>query len=234
MSDEQSKVHVPKVGARQEWRDAAAVFSPEQKTVEIMGNPVMENWQVPYMRELATIAASNGGTVLELGFGLGIASGFIQQSPQVETHLIVEANADIFKNTLEFARNAERLAIPMFGFWEDIAGMLRDESVDGILYDTYPIAEGYHHTHQFMFAKHAHRILKPGGVMTYCNLTSWGQLKGDYPDDRELFEKTQAPKLRDIGFTDLDIKVIDIDPEIDNQFNKYNYKTIPAPIVRKS
>ncbi|MEM9457167.1 MAG: class I SAM-dependent methyltransferase [Myxococcota bacterium] len=234
MSNENNpKVHVPKFGDRHAWRDAAAVVSDEDGNVEIMGNPVMESWQRPYMKELASIATSNGGVVLELGFGLGIASSFIQAAPNVTEHIIVEANADIFLQTLQFARTAQRRTIPIFGFWEEVTTLLRDESIDGILYDTYPIAQGYLHSHQFMFAEHAHRILKPGGVMTYCNLSSWGRLKADYPDDRELFGQTQAPRLKALGFTEVDMKVFSVSPVVDPRFNKYAYPTIPAPIIRK-
>lgn len=226
-------VHTPKVGERQEWRDAPAVYSEELGTVEIMGNPVMEDWQVPYMKELAAVATKNGGVVLELGFGLGIASSFIQSAAGLERHIIVEANADIFKNTLEFARSAERTTIAIFGFWEEVSNTLRDESIDGILYDTYPIAPGYLHAHQFMFAEHAYRLLKPGGVLSYCNLSSWGSLKVDYPDDLELFRETQMPPFQELGFSEIDAAVFAIEPTVDPRFNKYNHPTILVPTIRK-
>lgn len=228
-----SDVHVPTVGARDDWRDAPAVYSEAKGTVEIMGNPVMEDWQVPFMKELASVATGNGGVVLEVGFGLGIASSFIQENPRVTKHIIIEANRDIFAKTLDFAATAEHTAIPIFGFWEHVCDTLRDESVDGILYDTYPIVDGYLHVHQFMFAERAYRLLKPGGVMTYCNLTSWGQQKLDHPDDLDLFRDTQMPHFQKLGFTDVSARVLPIEPTVDPRFNKYTFPTIPVPVVRK-
>ena len=56
-----------------------------------------------------------------------------------------------------------------------------------------------------LIQQHAYRLLRPGGVLSFCNLTSFGQLlKTDFPATKEgiveLFEKTQIPHLLEAGF----------------------------------
>ncbi len=211
----------------QNWEKADAAI--DHQSLKIFGHPVMEKWEMPYMKELAKVASTNGGRILEVGFGLGIASRYIQ-AEKIQEHVVIEANKDVFKNLLEFAQNTEKKVIPIYGKWETIVPLLNDAMFDGILYDTYPLSEDSLHNHQFDFIKQAHRLLKPDGVLTYCNLTSWGHLKQKYNND-ELFEQTQLPKLKSCGFNLCQKYDFAVHPP--GKCKYYQFDTIIVPIAKK-
>ncbi|MBE9118920.1 hypothetical protein IQ249_23815 [Lusitaniella coriacea LEGE 07157] len=134
--------------------------------LEIAGHPVMETWEEPYMKKLAEIATTNGGRVLEVGFGLGIAASYIQEN-SIKEHHIIEANNQVFERMKSFAKFAKYRTILHSGFWEEISSNFEDEFFDGILFDTYPIIFEELHTARFSFFSEAYRLLKVGGVFTH-------------------------------------------------------------------
>ena len=100
----------------------------------------MAKFEEPYMRELAKIATSNGGRILEIGFGMGISANIIQEY-DIEEHVIIEAHVDVFRNLEQFAKTAKHQVKPIFGFWEDVVISLPLDSFDGILFDPMPLSE---------------------------------------------------------------------------------------------
>lgn len=232
----------PKGEYRQNWTDAEAAFSESGDSLEILGNPVMEKWEDAYMGELATVAASNGGKVLEVGFGLGLSASHIQSHSNVSEHVIIEFNREVYERLEAFAARAAergRTVTPIFGDWKTVVSDIPDSSFDGILYDTYPLSEAERDTHQFGFISraNAYRILKPRGVLTYCNLTSFGNLKQGYADtadgNQQLFDETQRQSLRDAGFRDdrITVRTADVRPDPDCAY--YRFTTALVPVIEK-
>ncbi|XP_066264519.1 guanidinoacetate N-methyltransferase-like, partial [Branchiostoma lanceolatum] len=88
------------------------------------------------------------------------------------------------------------------------------------------------HTHQFDFTgRHAFRLLKSDSVLTYCNLTSWGELlREKYDNIDTMLKETQISHLMKAGFRKENIswEVITIQPPWDSK--KYQF---PLMIARK-
>jgi guanidinoacetate N-methyltransferase len=198
------------------WQSAAADFTEDKLT--ICGHPVMERWEDNYMRMLAEIATRNGGTILEVGFGLGISAFYIQNQ-KIKKHIIIEANRDVYEKACEFSRKMSSEIELILGFWEDTIFRLSDESIDGILFDTYPLEIEEVHCNHFNFFDEAYRLLKPNGVLTY------------YSDEISDFSKGHVDLLQQSGFAKIQSKICQVAPPPDCQYWRSN--TILAPIIIK-
>lgn len=203
---------------KEKWRTASANFTDHDLT--IFGCAVMEDWETPYMKELAKIATTNGGVILELGFGMAISASFIQNA-NISKHIIIEANHDVAERARKFAKKSPRSIEILEGFWEEMINLIPNESVDGILFDTYPLTDKELYQNHFNFFPFAFNKLKRGGIFTY------------YSDEVIGFGAEHLKKLAEAGFDYRKItgKIVSINPPADCEY--WKAKTILAPIITK-
>jgi len=199
----------------QDWKTAPALL--ENGKLTILGHPVMEDWEAPYMEMLAGIATRNGGVILEVGFGLGLSATRVQSYP-IEKHVIIEGNGDMFKRLQDFAGRAPHPVEPLFGLWQEVAPTLPAEFFDGILFDTYPLSAD-ELRNQLFFFEHAYRILKKGGIFTY------------YSEEAVDYSPGHLELLHQAGFSNINRQVCPVNPPDDCKY--WKEKSFLAPIVIK-
>ncbi len=146
--------------SKADWKKAPAIFT--ETKLEILGQAVMEEWETPYMKQLAQIASSKGGVVLEIGYGMGISSRFIQEA-NIQKHIIIEANKQVANKARVFAKKVARPVKVLEGLWEEVINKVTDDSINGILFDSYPLTEEELYQNHFSFFKVAYQKLKLGG-----------------------------------------------------------------------
>lgn len=133
---------------------------------------IMEDWQIPLMEAMAKVVCSDGGDILELGFGRGIASDIIQ-SHNVSSHVIMECNEPVIERYYVWKEKFPGKNIRIVkGLWQDT---IDDVGLfDGIFFHTYPLNQEEYMKYvneSITFAAHffsdASKHLKPGGSFSY-------------------------------------------------------------------
>lgn len=195
-----------------------------EKSLLIKTYQVMQSWENNYMKSLAAIATSQGGDVLEVGFGMGISAGYIQKSKKIKSHTIVECHPKVIKSARkmfdkELASGKMKL---IEGFWEDRTPTMADESYDGILFDSCPLDSGVEFFQFFPFFKEAYRLLKAGGTFTY------------FSDEATEISDIHKQELIKAGFKEenINFKICKVNPPKSCEY--WKHKTIVSPIFKKS
>jgi guanidinoacetate N-methyltransferase len=207
--------------SKHRWSNLPATYDAHSLT--IAQYPVMADWERPYMERLAAIAASKGGTVLEVGYGMGISASALQ-AHDIDSHIVIECHPDVIAQCVVTHRSALTSGSMhlMTGYWQDVTPILAGASIDGILFDTFPVTpeEMTIGTHMFFFEE-AYRLLKPGGVLTYFSSepTTLGALH---------FER-----LEQAGFErrNIHFEICPVNPSDNHRY--WNHSSIVAPTVMK-
>ena len=147
-------------------------LTQDRMHAELSDDDIMEDWQIPIMRAMAESVASPQRDLLEIGFGRGVSSEFIQAAG-VKSHTIVECNERVVERyTAWRARRPEHDIRLIFGKWQDTLDQFGQ--YDAIFFHTYALSEDeYLETavKGATFAEHffdtAAAYLRPGGVFTY-------------------------------------------------------------------
>jgi len=204
---------------------AQAEVSVDDKYLKIQGHPVMEAWEHPYMQRLAEITSSQGGNVLELGFGMAISATYMQKNKNSATkplvsHHIIDANINQAARADKWAiETAKSQVVIHRGYSWDVAPSLRDGFFDGILYDTYPLEKNKVGTHHRDFIADAARLLKKGGVFTY------------FSNDVGKISDEDMKMLREAGFECTE-EHVPTDTPADCQYWREKYLIAPTCIKK--
>ena len=92
---------------------------------------VMMDWEHPIMSASAAYVTQDGGDILEIGFGMGIASNYIQ-SHSISSHTIIENHPQIIEKLETWANGKSNVNI-ISQSCADVTGSL--SNYDGIFYD---------------------------------------------------------------------------------------------------
>ena len=138
------------------FKDTILTFE-EDKILTDDGREVMMSWEAPIMEKSAEYICESKGDILEIGFGMGICSDYIQ-AQDVNSHTIVEIHPQIIEKLKVWAEDKDNVTI-VVGDWNDV----NLETYDGIFIDTYG-DESWNAFKDFALAKG-----KQGAKVTYWN-----------------------------------------------------------------
>ena len=139
---------------------------------------VMMSWEAPIMEKSAEYICESKGDILEIGFGMGICSDYIQ-AQGVNSHTIVEIHPQILEKLNEWAKGKDNVTI-IEGDWLTCGINYYVDKYDGIFLDTFG-DESWD-----SFKTFANTVGKTGAKLTYWN--NYTYAKDEFGFDNTVFE----------------------------------------------
>ena len=139
-----------------EFKDTTLVFTDNEIVIDD-GRSVMMSWEAPIMEKSAEYICQSKGDILEIGFGMGICSDYIQ-AQGVNSHTIVEIHPQVIEKLKIWAEGKSNVTI-VEGDWNSV----ELDTYDGIFLDTYG------DLHLDSFKSFAIAKAKDGARITYWN-----------------------------------------------------------------
>jgi len=113
------------------FKDEILTFE-DTKILNEEGAEVMMSWESSIMEKSAEFICHNKGDILEIGFGMGICSDYIQ-AQGVNSHTIIEIHPQILERLNAWASGKSNVTV-IEGDW---ANLSLTDTYDGIFIDTY-------------------------------------------------------------------------------------------------
>uniref|UniRef100_A0A7N0ZU96 Protein arginine N-methyltransferase 2 n=1 Tax=Kalanchoe fedtschenkoi TaxID=63787 RepID=A0A7N0ZU96_KALFE len=134
----------------------------EDKLMDAHSKAIMMAWEKPLMEAHAKAVCSQGGHILNIGFGMGLVDEAIQQYAPL-SHTIIEAHPEVYDRMCRTGWKEKKNVEIVFGRWQDVLSHL--DTYDGIFFDTY----GEYYEDLREFHHHLPSLLKPGGIYSFFN-----------------------------------------------------------------
>jgi len=146
------------------WENLDAKRSEDR--LDIGSLQIMQRWEEPLMQAMANEVTQKPGSILEVGFGMGISASLIIKGGAT-SYTVIEPHPEVLEKAKQWASRQPIDVKIIEGRWHDIAPTLKEGSYDGVFFDPFPNSEEEWTTFHLKFFPHAKRLLKMGGVFTY-------------------------------------------------------------------
>ena len=172
------------------FKDTILTFESDKIIAdEEYGNiEVMMSWETPIMEKSAEYICQSKGDILEIGFGMGICSDYIQ-AQGVNSHTIVEIHPQIIEKLKVWANSKSNVTI-VEGDWNDVSL----STYDGIFLDTFG-DENLNNFKNFAISKS-----KDSAKITYWN--NFASKENKYSFESISFEEVDISPVTNM-YTDL-------------------------------
>tara|TARA_Y100001970_G_C14127073_1_gene799543 strand:+ start:128 stop:679 length:552 start_codon:yes stop_codon:yes gene_type:complete len=171
------------------FKDNTLTFSDTKIIDSSTDIEVMMNWEAPIMQKSAEYICQSKGDILEIGFGMGICSDYIQ-AQGVNSHTIVEIHPQIISRLNTWASGKTNVTI-IEGDWNNVNGL---STYDGIFLDTFA-DENWNNFKSFIASKG-----KSNAKVTYWN--NYSEERNEHNFDNISFEQISVSPDSNLYFNE--------------------------------